>query len=126
MTFVWTELQLFLVSLSFQLDILRFLTIPFHEGPLLPVKKAFDFFINPGFIAVEAAGLFGGYHGILTEMDVVCYAMREPLNVIPIVLLEQFPVCDIGHSWRASSVSLDQTFTALVLATCSFTSDLGG
>ncbi len=61
--------------------------IPCHEGPLLAVAKAF--------IVLEAADLLEGYNGVLTEMDVVCYAVRETLSVIPILLVQQFPVCDI-------------------------------
>ncbi len=44
---------------------------------------------------MEAADLSEGDNGVLTETDVVCCAVRETLSVIPIVLLEQFPVCDM-------------------------------
>ncbi len=41
------------------------------------------------------SGPFWGYNGLLIETDVFCYGVRKTLSVIPIVLLEQFPVRDM-------------------------------
>lgn len=88
------SLYFFLASLSFP-STLEFLAILHNESFLLPVEKAFNLLLNPWFIDWEAAHLFGRYNVILTETDLLRYAMRVTLNIIPFVLLEQFPICDI-------------------------------
>lgn len=53
------------------LDSAEFLVICSHKGhPLLLDEKGLDFFVNRRFIVLDAAYLFGGYNGVLTEMDV--------------------------------------------------------
>ncbi len=68
--------------------------IRLHESPLPPINKAVYLLVNPRFIVGDAANLFG-WDNVLTEVDVVCDAMREPLSAIPVVLLEQFQMCDM-------------------------------
>lgn len=84
-----------------------------HKGPLLSVKKAFDLLNDPRFIVWEAAYLFGGYDAVLAERYIVCDAVR---GTLPIILLEQFPICNME--------TFLEGFTVLVLATCCFTNGL--
>ena len=58
--------------------------------------------------------LLGGYNAVLTELDVVCDAIGESLNVLHMVLQEQIPVWPLAdyrvvHRYKMSQVVIRPT-----------------